>query len=236
MPNPPSSLHALNVAFGAAVADHLVRSLGVELRQSGLSAVNDPVTDMRLLQERSNEPGFQEMPGLVSSRRSIAVELGTRATAQKFAAALESRGDSVNYRLITAGYSSRAYFDDVQQAEYLVERLLLLEHPKFSFTYRFDGIPSSPDLLAVAHITLPGTETKYATRASANQSGEVFQVSFAAEVKALLVDVPQEAKVIESISYTIYDLNQVQAGVGEDFGDMTEGLKQRARMARIILE
>jgi hypothetical protein len=236
MTTPFSSLHALNVAYGAAVADHLSRHLGVEMKQAGLAPVDDPATDLRLLQERSQEPGFQELPGLVTSRRSIASDMGNRATAQKFAAMLDGRGDSVNYRLVTAGYSSRAYFDDVHLAELLVERLLLLEHPKFTFSYQVEGFPPEYQFMGVSHISLPGTETKYATRQSANQTGELFQVTFSSEVKAILVDVPREAKVIETISYTIYDLGQVQAGVGEDFGSMTEGLKQRAKLARIVLE
>lgn len=214
-----SSLNTLNVAFSGAMATYIAKKLNYELQQAGLSSVDDLDTDMHLIKRRSQgDESIEKMPAMVCSRASIARELAQRVNDSKFLAQVDGKELAVDYRLVTATYSVRIYTNDIEDAEYLIDQLILLSEAAFTFKYDMPGVTTdSAPMLGVSHILVPSIQNNYVTVAGKEKSGEYFQIKFEVQTRALLMGLPKRAALIKEIFFTVYDKTLVEGLSGPDY-------------------
>jgi hypothetical protein len=213
-----SSLATLNTAFAGAFATYVAKTLGLELAQAGLSSVDDLDTDMHILKKRSPDPMVEKLPGMVTSRTQIAPMLAQRVDEDKFIAQVDGKDLKVDYRLVTCKYSSRIYVQDIYEAERLVDQIILLHSPAFTFTYEMPGVTTDGvPLFATARLDPLTLRNTYVTQAQREKAGEFFQIRVETDVRALLVSLPRRAALIKEIFFTIYDKGVIEGSLGQDF-------------------
>ena len=201
-----SSLDILNQTVLGAVVTWLHDVMQFDISTAAYNPVDDVETDFTRLRETSPETNLSPWPGLVVTRGDIASMLNPKSQSWKFTSPYEGGAvdKQINYRLVEMEYALKVYCQTLQQCEYLLNQLIVLNPTKVPFYYHIPWVEPQ-QFECVMTLKLPGTESKTVTDDARKTEGQFYCVKLTPTIRALLIAVPAAAPKVTKIYYTVLD-------------------------------
>ncbi len=198
-----SSLSILNRAMLGVSSNYLLDVAKFDPRNLVYNPIEDYASDLVRVREGAALASIGEMPALVVTRIGAARELSEKSQDWKFTTLFDGTKE-INYRLVELEYSWRVYTATFEETEFLLNQLLIYNPPKVMFTYAVPWLEPQ-ELQGVLTLKLPGVESRVVGEDLRQTQGQVYCLTLKPTVRALLVDMPVSAPIVEKIPFTIYD-------------------------------